>query len=97
MFACFEKTCSSRLSHRNPPVRKSAAKYIYLVCEKLGPSKILNGGRDITERVLQVAAAFASDGPPEIRYASRCHYIQTSTMLLIQMVRQEDLSYAHAL
>lgn len=54
-------------SHRNPAARKTTAKYIYLVCEKLGPAKILNGTRDITERVLQVAATFASDGPPEIR------------------------------
>jgi hypothetical protein len=57
-------------SHRSPAVRKTSAKYIYIVCEKLGPSKILNGTRDITERVLQVAATFASDGPPEIRYVN---------------------------
>ncbi|CAF4351851.1 unnamed protein product, partial [Adineta steineri] len=54
-------------SHRNPAARKASAKYIYQVCEKLGPTKILTGTRDITERVLQVGAAFASDGPPEIR------------------------------
>jgi hypothetical protein len=57
-------------SHRNPAVRKTSAKYIYIVCEKLGPNKILSGARDITERVLQVAATFASDGPPEIRYVN---------------------------
>ncbi len=55
-------------SHRNPAARKTSAKYIYNVCEKLGPAKILSGTRDITERVLQVAATFASDGPPEIRF-----------------------------
>ncbi len=54
-------------SHRNPAARKTSAKYIYVLCEKLGPTKILSGTRDITERVLQVAATFASDGPPEIR------------------------------
>jgi hypothetical protein len=58
------------LSHRSPAVRKTSAKYIYIVCEKLGPNKILSGTRDITERVLQVAATFASDGPPEIRYVN---------------------------
>ena len=57
-------------SHRSPLVRKTSAKYIYIVCEKLGPNKILSGTRDITERVLQVAATFASDGPPEIRYVN---------------------------
>ncbi len=36
----------------------------------MGPNKILSGTRDITERVLQVAATFASDGPPEIRYVN---------------------------
>lgn len=55
-------------SHRNPAIRKTSAKYIYLVCEKLGPAKILSGTRDITERILQIAANFASDGPPEIRF-----------------------------
>lgn len=55
-------------SHRNPAARKTSAKYIYHVCEKLGAAKVLSGTRDITERVLQVAATFASDGPPEIRY-----------------------------
>ncbi|CAF4713645.1 unnamed protein product, partial [Rotaria sp. Silwood1] len=61
-------------SHRNPAVRKTSAKYIYIVCEKLGPNKILSGTRDITERVLQVAATFASDGPPEIRWYGKKIY-----------------------
>ncbi|CAF0795206.1 unnamed protein product [Rotaria sordida] len=61
-------------SHRNPAVRKTSAKYIYIVCEKLGPNKILSGARDITERVLQVAATFASDGPPEIRWYGKKIY-----------------------
>jgi len=58
------------ISHRSPAVRKTSAKYIYTACEKLGASKILSGIRDITDRVLQVAATFASDGPPEIRYVN---------------------------
>ncbi|CAF4820808.1 unnamed protein product [Rotaria sp. Silwood1] len=63
-------------SHRNPAARKTSAKCIYLVCEKLGPTKILSGTRDITERVLQVAATFASDGPPEIRwYGKKIYYM----------------------
>ncbi|CAF1150733.1 unnamed protein product [Rotaria sordida] len=61
-------------SHRNPAARKTSAKCIYLVCEKLGPTKILSGTRDITERVLQVAATFASDGPPEIRWYGKKIY-----------------------
>ncbi|CAF1618650.1 unnamed protein product, partial [Adineta ricciae] len=61
-------------SHRSPAVRKTSAKYIYIVCEKLGASKILSGIRDITERVLQVAATFASDGPPEIRWYGKKIY-----------------------
>ena len=59
--------CLFSRSHRNPAARKTTAKYIYHVCDKLGATKILNGNRDITERVLQVAANFATDGPPEIR------------------------------
>ena len=65
-----ETTCTRNsvdFRHRNPAARKASAKYIYYVCEKLGPTKILSGTRDITERVLQVGATFAADGPPEIR------------------------------
>lgn len=61
-------------SHRSPLVRKTAAKYIYIVCEKLGPNKILSGTRDITERVLQVGATFATDGPAEIRWYGKKIY-----------------------
>ncbi|CAF0741521.1 unnamed protein product [Adineta steineri] len=67
-------------SHRSPAVRKTSAKYIYIVCEKLGSNKILSGIRDITERVLQVAATFASDGPPEIRwYGKKIYYMLMSS------------------
>ncbi|CAF0770441.1 unnamed protein product [Didymodactylos carnosus] len=61
-------------SHRNPAVRKASAQYIYIVCEKMGPGKILSGIKDITERVLQVAAQFVSDGPPEIRWYGKKIY-----------------------
>lgn len=74
--------CRLIRSHRSPLVRKTAAKYIYIVCEKLGTSKILSGTRDITERVLQVAAAFAGDGPPEIRYVER-HLIERKGSILV--------------
>lgn len=70
-------------SHRNPAARKTSAKCIYLVCEKLGPTKILSGTRDITERVLQVGATFASDGPPEIRYKTRRYMNEESSTVLI--------------
>ncbi|CAF0803502.1 unnamed protein product, partial [Didymodactylos carnosus] len=61
-------------SHRNPAVRKASAQFIYVVCEKMGPGKILSGIKDITERVLQVAAQFVSDGPPEIRWYGKKIY-----------------------
>ena len=68
-------------SHRSPAVRKTSAKYIYVVCEKLGASKILSGIRDITERVLQVAATFASDGPPEIRYVNQIYFLKENMII----------------
>lgn len=83
-------------SHRSPAVRKTAAKYIYIVCEKLGPNKILSGTRDITERVLQVAATFASDGPSEIRYINTENFAFES-LLLIKMVWKKNLSYVNVI
>ncbi|CAF3644622.1 unnamed protein product [Adineta steineri] len=76
-------------SHRNPAARKASAKYIYQVCEKLGPTKILTGTRDITERVLQVGAAFASDGPPEIRwYGKKIYHMFMSFDTLDSLMKQ---------
>ena len=35
----------------------------------MGPARCLSGSRDITERILKAAAAFASDGGAETRLA----------------------------
>ncbi|UJR15557.1 hypothetical protein I4U23_002496 [Adineta vaga] len=76
-------------THRNPAVRKASAKYIYHVCEKLGPTKILSGTRDITERVLQVGATFAADGPPEIRwYGKKIYHMLMAFDTLDAMMKQ---------
>jgi hypothetical protein len=55
-------------SHRNPLVRKTAAQFIFKMCELMGPGKILSGIKDVTERVLMTAASFVVDGPPDIRF-----------------------------
>ncbi|CAF0871745.1 unnamed protein product [Adineta ricciae] len=76
-------------THRNPAARKASAKYIYYVCEKLGPTKILSGTRDITERVLQVGATFAADGPPEIRwYGKKIYHMLMAFETLDALMKQ---------
>lgn len=77
-------------------VRKAAAKYIYQLCEKLGPTKILSGTRDITERVLQVGAAFATDGPADIRYTGNLNPVSNLPARL-QILWEENLPYVDGL
>ena len=57
--------------HRNPLVRRTTAQYVYRCCELMGPGKLLSGIKDVTERLLQTAAAFVVDGPPDIRWFGR--------------------------
>ena len=49
-------------------VRKTAAQFLCMLAERLGPARCLSGSKDITERILVAAAAFASDGGAETRY-----------------------------
>lgn len=35
----------------------------------MGPSRLLSGAKDVTERILPTAAQFVTDGGPETRYA----------------------------
>ncbi|XP_028409704.1 TOG array regulator of axonemal microtubules protein 1-like isoform X3 [Dendronephthya gigantea] len=58
-------------SHRNVNVRKTAARFLCLLAERMGPARCLSGSKDITERILVAAATFASDGGADTRYYGR--------------------------
>ena len=53
--------------HRNVNIRKTAAQFLCILAERLGAARCLSGSKDITERILVAAAAFASDGGAETR------------------------------
>ena len=48
-------------------IRKTAAQFLCILAERLGAARCLSGSKDITERILVAAAAFASDGGAETR------------------------------
>ena len=54
-------------SHRNVNVRKTAVQFLCMLAERMGPARCLSGSKDITQKILVAAAAFATDGGPETR------------------------------
>eukprot|EP00794_Sanderia_malayensis_P020059 gene20059-22028_t len=58
--------------HKNAQVRKMCARFLSKIAEKMGPAKLLNGSKEITDRILPVAAQFAIDGNQETRHYGRC-------------------------
>jgi hypothetical protein len=66
----------------------------------MGPGKILSGIKDVTEKVLITSANFVVDGPVDIRFDLVFSKVTTLnsislTWFFVQMVRQENISYAH--
>ncbi len=55
--------------HKNAQVRKVCARFLVRLAEKMGDTKLLSGSKDITEKILPVAAKFALDGQQETRWA----------------------------
>ncbi|XP_063864495.1 uncharacterized protein LOC135102849 isoform X3 [Scylla paramamosain] len=55
------------LGHRNPAVRTNVARLLAYEVERLGPSRVLSGQKDITDRVLPAAAKLAQEGSLETR------------------------------
>lgn len=58
-------------SHRNGAVRKTTAQVTATLVERMGAAKCLTGQKEITERLLPVAAQFLMDGVPLTRYHGR--------------------------
>lgn len=58
-------------SHRSPSIRRTAAQFMYKMCEIMGPGKILSGIKDLTEKVLLISSQFVVDGPVDIRWYGR--------------------------
>lgn len=58
---------SSFFSHRNVTVRKTTAQFLSLLSERMGPSRLMGGAKDVTERILPTAAQFVTDGGAETR------------------------------
>jgi len=62
---------SSHVSHRSLNVRKTAAQYLAMVVEKMGPNKCLLGPRDVAEHLLPATAKFVQDSSSLTRFYGR--------------------------
>ncbi|XP_048738201.2 TOG array regulator of axonemal microtubules protein 1-like isoform X4 [Ostrea edulis] len=58
-------------THKNVQVRKTTARFVVELVDKMGPGRILSGVKDVTDRVLPTAAHFAIDSSQETRYNGR--------------------------
>lgn len=55
-------------THKNPAVRRTASNFVARLCERLGPTRVLSGAKDMTQQVLPAACQFMLEGQPEPRY-----------------------------
>ncbi|XP_076359297.1 uncharacterized protein LOC143251873 isoform X2 [Tachypleus tridentatus] len=58
-------------SHRNAAVRRTAAEFLSMTVEKMGPSRCLTGCKETAEKILPATAQFVMDGSPLARYYGR--------------------------
>ncbi|XP_050722569.1 TOG array regulator of axonemal microtubules protein 2-like [Eriocheir sinensis] len=68
------------LNHRNPAVRTTVARLLAYQVERLGPSRVLSGQKDITDRILVATAKLAQEGSLETR--------QHAKQVFQQLIRQ---------
>lgn len=48
-------------------IRKCTAQFISILAERMGAGRLLSGAKDVTDKILPVAAQFATDGGSETR------------------------------
>nr|CAB3244377.1 protein FAM179B-like [Phallusia mammillata] len=70
------KTLSTILAvgqrHKNKAIRKTTAYFCFVITEKIGAGKTLNGIKDATEKLINAIALFIVDSTQEVRYYGRC-------------------------
>nr|XP_040054780.1 TOG array regulator of axonemal microtubules protein 1 isoform X2 [Gasterosteus aculeatus aculeatus] len=62
---------SGGLGHLNAVVRKCAAQHLVNLVEKVGVTRLLSGGKDLTDRILPAVARLTQDSSQEARYFGR--------------------------
>lgn len=62
---------SGGASHRNVTVRKTTAQFLSMLADRMGPSRLMSGAKDVTEKILPTTAQFLTDGGQETRYYGR--------------------------
>ena len=53
--------------HKNIHVRKTTSLFLVKIVQRMGPGRVLSGVKDVTDRILPVAAQFSMDSSPETR------------------------------
>ncbi|XP_028252223.1 TOG array regulator of axonemal microtubules protein 1 isoform X2 [Parambassis ranga] len=59
------------LGHLNAVVRKCTAQHLANLVDKVGPARLLSGGKDLTDRILPAVTKLAQDSSQEARYFGR--------------------------
>ena len=54
-------------SHRNVTVRKTTAQFLSMLADRMGPSRVMSGAKDVTEKIIPTTAQFLTDGGQETR------------------------------
>lgn len=61
--------CAHAHSHLNSVVRKCTGQHMATLVEKIGASRVLSGGKDLTDRILPAVTRLAQDSSQEARWA----------------------------
>ncbi|XP_031436051.1 TOG array regulator of axonemal microtubules protein 1 [Clupea harengus] len=59
------------VSHLNSVVRKCTGQHMATLVEKIGASRVLSGGKDLTDRILPAVTRLAQDSSQEARFFGR--------------------------
>ena len=72
-------------------VRKTAAHFLSILVDKMGPGRVLSGVKDVTDKILPTAAQFLTDGAPDTRY-SACTTPQNAFKAFVVTVQAINLN-----
>ena len=72
------------VNHKNPVVRTTVSRLLAYTVERMGVSKALSGGKDVTDKLLPAIAKLSQDGSQEARNYAK------STLHRMMIERPED-------
>ncbi|XP_060604468.1 TOG array regulator of axonemal microtubules protein 1-like isoform X7 [Ruditapes philippinarum] len=58
-------------THKNISVRRTTARFLVNIVQRMGPGRVLSGIKDVTDRIIPAVAQFSMDSSQETRYYGR--------------------------